>query len=163
MMKTKIYTGITLVFVLVSIAALSGCIDSQPEVKWYLEEIDPNDQMISELLGLSIDEITQLNEDLNIKYYGVVDTDNVINATYVYRQYRDDYSNWSMHYDDCFDDSLPYYKIYCGSWRKLITINAVVVIEGILVELETGYKVVVVTSYGDFTKYQEYMEYEKNL
>ena len=143
--------------VLVSIAAFSGCIDSQPEVKWYLEEIDPNDQMISDLLGLSVDEITQLNEDLNIRYYGVVDPDSVINATYVYKQYKDDYVDWSTHYDDCLVDSLPYYKIYCGAWRKLITINAIAVVEGSLVELETGYNMVVITSYGELSKYQEYI------
>ena len=141
---------------LFSTALFSGCIEEKPVFsKYYLIEIEVTDDELATSLGMEADEIANIRETLNVKTYTVdpyLSLD--INAYQIFEDYYLDYSYWVEMANQTVIDH-PYITVYAGAWRKLLSVNSVIVSEGVFVEDEIGHTILVITAHGDFDDFED--------
>lgn len=150
--QKKIKTLFLFVLLVSTISVLAGCIEPPTKLET-MEEIDMSPEKLASILGMNSTLVEEYINDFDVHFYG----SNYSSIYDPYYEYTWNYRDWSEEYDDVvIDDYGTIARLLV--YRRLMTMHAIALVNGSLVEYETGYNTVLITSHGDVSDYEELID-----
>jgi len=152
----KIFTGLCIITMLVF---LTGCTEmfgapSDPNGGTTISLSEATD--LADRMGASANDINIVLDaasELNVRIFGIND----VTTQQFLTEYTIDHADWDSRLNQ--DDGGTGWNSYIRVWSKLTYVHAFIIWDGAIVKSLTGYDVVVVTSHGLYTTYQEYFSW----
>ncbi|MEF8848873.1 MAG: hypothetical protein V5A68_07040 [Candidatus Thermoplasmatota archaeon] len=157
MRKKTILNLLVIISFLLMACLFTGCIEKEKVDKYpSAEKINLDYSIVKQFIDIKQNEFEKAKKDLNIKAYGIND----VTKEEILEWYNEKHKDWKVYKTENKSKTLDNFKIEgkMTFWTKLLWGKGVIVADGSLVKLSTGYNVIIVTTNSLVTTYQEYMD-----